>query len=135
MHMIAANSVCFGEALIAEGFLLVSGDTDNHLALVGVTPKVISCKKAERLLGEVGITVNNNAIPFDPKTPTIASGVRISTPVVTSRGMGEEEMNGIASLMTRAPANLEEDEDGKAKLKTVVEELAAAYPLYPDLVG
>ncbi len=157
MHMIAAKAVCFGEALrpefkdyareivenarvladalIAEGFRLVSGGTDNHLMLVDMTPKGISGKKAERLLGEVGITVNKNAIPFDPKKPTITSGVRIGTPAVTTRGMGADAMKRIASLMARTLANLDEDDDVKAKLKREVEELAAAYPLYSDLVS
>jgi glycine hydroxymethyltransferase len=157
MHMIAAKAVCFGEALrpefkdyareivenarvladalIAEGFRLVSGGTDNHLMLVDMTPKDISGKKAERLLGEVGITVNKNAIPFDPKKPTITSGVRIGTPAVTTRGMGADAMKRIASLMARTLANLDENEDVKAKIKREVEELAAAHPLYSDLVS
>jgi len=114
MHMIAAKAVCFGEALkpefrdyarrvvenarvlaealLEEGFRLVSGGTDNHLMLVDMTPKGISGKKAERLLGVVEITVNKNAIPFDPKKPMITSGVRLGTPAVTTRGMGPDEM-------------------------------------------
>ena len=156
MHMIAAKAVCFGEAmkpefavysrkvvenaaaladaLLAEGFRLVSGGTDNHLMLVDMTAKGISGKKAERLLGEVGITVNKNAIPFDPKPPTLTSGVRIGTPAVTTRGMGKDAMGRIAKLIGRALSNEGEDEGVKAAIKRDVEALAAEHPLYPDLV-
>jgi glycine hydroxymethyltransferase len=156
MHMIAAKAVCFGEALkpafrdyakrtvenavvlaealVDEGFRLVSGGTENHLMLVDMTPKGISGKKAERLLGEVEITVNKNAIPFDPKKPAITSGIRIGTPAVTTRGMGPEEMRTIASLIGRTLSNLEEDEGVKEKLKGEVRELADAFPLYPGLL-
>jgi len=156
MHMIAAKAVCFGEAmrpefadyarrvvenakalaegLLAEGLRLVSGGTDNHLMLVDMTPKGISGKKAERLLGEVGITVNKNAIPFDPKPPALTSGVRIGTPAVTTRGMTPDAMGRIARLVGRTLANESEDDDVKAKLRRDVEELARAFPLYPDLV-
>jgi len=155
MHMIAAKAVCFGEALqpafrayakqvvdnakvlaealVAEGFRLVSGGTDNHLMLVDMTPKGISGKKAERLLGEVEITVNKNAIPFDPKKPMITSGIRVGTPAVTTRGMGPEEMKRIASLMARAIANVDEDDAIKEALRGEVRELAGEFPLYPDL--
>jgi glycine hydroxymethyltransferase len=156
MHMIAAKAVCFGEALrpdfgdyarrvvanakaladglLAEGFRLVSGGTDNHLMLVDMTPKGVSGKKAERLLGEVGITVNKNAIPFDPKPPMITSGVRIGTPAVTTRNMGPAEMGRIASLIGRTLANADETDATKAKILADVETLAGEFPLYPDLV-
>ncbi|MFN8178284.1 MAG: serine hydroxymethyltransferase [bacterium] len=156
MHMIAAKAVCFHEALqpsfkdysrkvvenakaladglVAEGFRLVSGGTDNHLMLVDMTPKGISGKKAERLLGEVGITVNKNAIPFDPKPPAMTSGVRIGTPALTTRGMGVDAMQRVAKLIGAALANQSEDETVKARIKGDVEDLAREYPLYPDLV-
>jgi glycine hydroxymethyltransferase len=156
MHMIAAKAVCFGEALqpsfkdyarrvvenakmlaealLTEGFRLVSGGTDNHLMLVDMTPKGISGKKAERLLGEVEITVNKNAIPFDPRKPTITSGVRIGTPAVTTRGMGPDEMRRIAKLIAETLANVDEDEDVKGALRARVQDLAGEFPLYPDLV-
>jgi glycine hydroxymethyltransferase len=156
MHVIAAKAVCFGlaqkpefkdyarrvvenakalaDALMEEGLRLVSGGTDNHLMLVDMTPKGISGKKAERLLGEVGITVNKNAIPFDPKKPAITSGVRIGTPAVTSRNMGPAEMKKIASLIGQALSNESEDETVKAKLSLEVKELVSGFPLYPDLV-
>jgi glycine hydroxymethyltransferase len=156
MHVIAAKAVCFGEALrpefreyaanvvanakalaaglIEQGLRLVSGGTDNHLMLVDLTPKEISGKKAERLLGEVGITVNKNAIPFDPKKPAITSGIRIGTPAVTTRGMGTEAMERIATLIGRALSNSDESESVKGAVRREVEELAREYPLYPDLV-
>jgi glycine hydroxymethyltransferase len=102
--------------------------------LVDMTPKGISGKKAERLLGEVGITVNKNAIPFDPKPPAITSGVRIGTPAVTTRGMGADAMRRIAKLIGAALANQAEDDLVKAKLKGEVEALAGEFPLYPDWV-
>ena len=156
MHVIAAKAVCFGEALkpefkdyarrtvenadvladamLAEGFALVSGGTDNHLMLVDMTPKGISGKKAERLLGEVEITVNKNAIPFDPKKPTITSGIRIGTPAVTTRGMGPDAMRKIAALMGRTIANESEDDAVKDAVRADVRELAKEFPLYPELV-
>jgi len=156
MHVIAAKAVCFGEALkpefkdyarrtvenadvlaeamLAEGFALVSGGTDNHLMLVDMTPKGISGKKAERLLGEVEITVNKNAIPFDPKKPTITSGIRIGTPAVTTRGMGPDAMRRIAALMGRTIANESEDDAVKDAVRADVRELAKEFPLYPELV-
>ncbi len=156
MHMIAAKAVCFGEALKpefkdyarrvvenakaladalqAEGLRLVSGGTDNHLMLVDLTAKDMSGKKAERLLDEVGITVNKNAIPFDPRKPALTSGVRIGTPAVTTRGMGTNEMRRIAKLIGAALANESEDEAVKARLRTDVHALAGEFPLYPDYV-
>jgi glycine hydroxymethyltransferase len=156
MHVIAAKAVCFGEALqpefkdyarrvvanakvladslIDEGFRLVSGGTDNHLMLVDMTPKDISGKKAERLLGDVGITVNKNAVPFDTRKPALTSGVRIGTPAVTTRGMGPAEMRRIAKLIGRTIANKSEDESVRAKIRGEVSELVGAFPLYPDLV-
>lgn len=128
------NAKALADGLVAEGFRLVSGGTDNHLMLVDMTPKGISGKKAERLLGEVGITVNKNAIPFDPKPPAMTSGVRIGTPALTTRGMGVDAMQRVAKLIGAALANQSEDETVKARIKGDVEDLAREYPLYPDLV-
>lgn len=156
MHMIAAKAVCFGEALKpefkvyarrvvenaaalaealqGEGLRLVSGGTDNHLMLVDLTAKDMSGKKAERLLDEVGITVNKNAIPFDPRKPALTSGVRIGSPAVTTRGMGVAEMRRIAKLIARALGNAAEDEAVKSSIRADVHALAAEFPLYPDYV-
>ena len=152
MHIIAAKAVCFREAmemtfrayqaqvatnakrlaqsLRDEGFRLVSGGTDNHLMLVDVFSKGITGKQAEAALGKAGITVNKNAIPFDKNPPMVASGIRIGTPAVTTRGMGEAEMDRIADLISAALAEPENDE-ALAKVKVEVEELCQEFPLYP----
>src|SRR5205814_8686281 len=131
MHIIAAKAVCFKEAmepgfadyqrqivanakrlaaaLSAEGFRLVSGGTDNHLMLVDVFSKGITGKAAEAALGKAGITVNKNAIPFDQNPPMVASGIRVGTPAVTTRGMREAEMETIGELITRVLRTPEDD--------------------------
>jgi glycine hydroxymethyltransferase len=152
MHIIAAKAVCFREAmelpfrayqaqvaanakrlaqsLRAEGFRLVSGGTDNHLMLVDVFSKQITGKQAEAALGHAGITVNKNAIPFDKNPPMVASGIRIGTPAVTTRGMGEAEMDRIAHLISAALA-APDDHTALATTKVQVEELCREFPLYP----
>jgi glycine hydroxymethyltransferase len=153
MHIIAAKAVCFKEAMepgFAEyqrqivanakrlaqglsdaGFRLVSGGTDNHLILVDVFSKGLTGKVAEAALGRAGITVNKNAIPFDQNPPMVASGVRIGTPAVTSRGMREPEMDAIAELVSRSLAS--PDNDGVlAAVRAEVEALCRKFPLYPE---
>ena len=153
MHIIAAKAVCFKEAmepgfveyqkqivanaqrlargLSDAGFRLVSGGTDNHLMLVDVFSKGITGKVAEAALGKAGITVNKNAIPFDQNPPMVASGIRIGTPAVTSRGMGEPEMDAIAGMIARALAS--PDDDGMlASVRAEVEGLCRKFPLYPE---
>ena len=156
MHIIAAKAVCFreaastafadyqrqivanarrlAEAIAAEGFRLVSGGTDNHLMLVDVFSKGITGKVAEAALGRAGITVNKNAIPFDRNPPLVASGVRIGTPAVTTRGMREGEMERIASFFGRVLA-APDDESVAAAVKRDVEALCAEFPLYPEELG
>ena len=151
MHIIAAKAVCFKEAaepafvdyqkqvivnarrlasvLIASGFRLVSGGTDNHLMLVDVFSRGLTGKAAEAALGKAGITVNKNAIPFDPNPPMVASGIRIGTPAVTTRGMCEREMDRIGELMARALAT-PEDDAALGMVKTEVEALCRMFPLY-----
>jgi glycine hydroxymethyltransferase len=153
MHIIAAKAVCFKEAaeptfaeyqrqivanakklaggLTAAGFRLVSGGTDNHLMLVDVFSKGITGKVAEAALGKAAITVNKNAIPFDRNPPMVASGIRIGTPAVTTRGMREREMETIAELISRA---LETRDDDRAlgMIRTEVETLCRKFPLYPE---
>jgi glycine hydroxymethyltransferase len=153
MHIIAAKAVCFKEAatpefaayqrqlvknaarlaaaLTATGFRIVSGGTDNHIVLVDVFSKGITGKVAEAALGEAGITVNKNAIPFDQNPPMVASGVRLGTPAVTTRGMGEPEMDLIAEYISRVLAS-PEDTSALAKVKTEVEQLCQKFPLYPE---
>jgi glycine hydroxymethyltransferase len=151
MHVIAAKAVCFREAATAEfrdyqrqivrnaralaeafvrlGFRLVSGGTDNHLMLVDLRSKGVTGKVAERVLDEVGITVNKNMIPNDPEKPLVTSGIRVGTPAVTTRGMREPEMQRIVELINDALAG-REDEAAKAKVREAVRELTARFPLY-----
>ncbi|MDQ3070719.1 MAG: serine hydroxymethyltransferase [Acidobacteriota bacterium] len=154
MHVIAGKAVCFKEALdpgFAEyqkqivanaqrlaknladaGFRLVSGGTDNHLMLVDVFSKGITGKVAEGALNRAAITVNKNAIPFDKNPPMVASGIRIGTPAVTSRGMREPEMDAIAGLIARVLASPDDDRAIGA-VKSEVEVLCRKFPLYPEV--
>jgi len=153
MHIIAAKAVCFREAsepafvayqkqivanakalanaLSLSGFRLVSGGTDNHLMLVDVFSKGITGKVAEAALGKAGITVNKNAIPFDKNPPMVASGIRVGTPAVTTRGMREPEMDLIAELFTRALKN-PDDDHALGEIRAEVELLCRKFPLYPE---
>jgi glycine hydroxymethyltransferase len=123
MHVIAAKAVCFKQATTSEfmnyqkqivknaktlaeklvelGYNLVSGGTDNHLMLMDLRNKGITGKQAEKALEEAGITVNKNMVPFDPQKPWVASGIRIGTPAVTTRGMKEKDMGVIAEMINR----------------------------------
>ncbi|MFE7063665.1 serine hydroxymethyltransferase [Sutcliffiella sp. NPDC057660] len=154
MHVIAAKAVAFGEALQPsfkeyaqkiienanrlaealkkEGLSLVSDGTDNHLLLVDVKSMSITGKIAEKVLDEVGITVNKNTIPFDTESPFVTSGIRIGTAAVTSRGFGLEDMDEIASLIAYTLKN-HEDEAKLEEVKSRVEALSGKYELYPSL--
>ncbi len=149
MHVIAAKAVCFGEALkpefkayqqqivknaqvlarelVARGFNLVSGGTDNHLMLVDLQPFSITGKELEKKLDEVYITVNKNAIPNDPQSPFVTSGVRIGTPAVTSRGLVEEDMVKIAEFIYLTATDFENKAD---EIRAGVTEICKKYPLY-----
>jgi len=131
-RQIVANAIKLAAVLSAAGFRLVSGGTDNHLMLVDVFSKGITGRVAEAALGKAGITVNKNAIPFDKNPPMVASGVRVGTPAVTTRGMREAEMEIIGELFTRA---LETPEDDRAlgMIRTEVETLCRKFPLYPEI--
>jgi glycine hydroxymethyltransferase len=155
VHIIAAKAVAFGEALRADfkeyqqrilqnaralaaelqeqGFRLVSGGTDNHLVLVDVfmEGKGVTGKVAEKALEAAGITANKNTIPFDTNKPFIASGVRLGTPALTTRGMGEEEMRQVARLIA-AVLHDPESEGVRARVSESVHELASRFPLYPS---
>lgn len=123
------NAQALAESLLEYGFDLVSGGTDNHLLLVDLRSKKINGRDMERLLGGVGITVNKNAVPSDPESPVVTSGIRVGTPAVTSRGMKEAEMQVIAALIKRA---VEERHNSLAlvQVKRKAEELCAAFPIY-----
>jgi glycine hydroxymethyltransferase len=153
VHIIAAKAVCFKEALepafaayqrqivanaaalaasiASHGFRLVSGGTDNHLMLVDVFSRGLTGKDATTALGKAGITVNQNTIPFDQNPPLKASGIRIGTPAVTTRGMGEAEMALIGEFIARVLASPEDDRV-QAMVRTEVEALCRTFPLYAD---
>jgi len=126
-----ANAKALADGLASRGFRIVSGGTDNHLMLVDLRPKKVTGRDAERALGKVRITVNRNTIPFDPEKPFIASGVRLGTPALTTRGMKEAEMARIAELIERTIASIG-DEDAIEKIKEDVKELTKAFPLYAE---
>jgi glycine hydroxymethyltransferase len=154
VHIIAAKAVCLKEAaepgfaayqrqivanakklaavLAASGFRLVSGGTDNHLMLVDVFSRGITGKAAEAALGKAGITVNKNAIPFDQNPPLVASGIRIGTPAITTRGMREPEMELVGDFITRA-LTTPDDDRALAMIRTEVEALCRRFPLYPEV--
>ncbi|MBQ9375120.1 MAG: serine hydroxymethyltransferase [Ruminococcus sp.] len=149
MHVIAAKAVCFGEALkpefkayaeqvvknaqalanglVKRGFNLVSGGSDNHLMLVDLQSFNITGKELEKRLDEVYITVNKNAVPNDPQSPFVTSGVRIGTPAVTTRGLVEEDMDKIAELIYLTATDFENKAD---EIRAAVTEICKKYPLY-----
>ncbi|HEV2729752.1 MAG TPA: serine hydroxymethyltransferase, partial [Terriglobales bacterium] len=153
VHIIAAKAVCFHEAmrpefrgyagqivanakvlaetLATDGFRVISGGTDTHLMLVDVFSKGMLGSEAEKALGEAGITVNKNAIPFDTNPPLKPSGIRIGTPALTTRGMKESEMQQIGRWISEA---LHHRTDGSVlgKIRKQVLQLAEAFPLYPE---
>jgi len=150
MHVIAGKAVCLKEAMqpafrayqtkivenakhMAEsfkrrGFRLVSGGTDTHLMLVDLRQKKVTGKAAETGLERAGITVNKNTIPFDPEKPFIASGIRVGTPALTTRGMGAAEIDRIVGLIDRALGDIE-NEQNLQSVRKEIEELCAAFPL------
>jgi glycine hydroxymethyltransferase len=123
-----ANAKALARSLVRRGFRLVSGGTDNHVMMIDVGARGISGKEAEKRLEGVGLTVNKNTIPFDTRPPAVASGIRVGTPAVTTRGMGPEEMEVIAGALARA---LESGEDAEvaSEVRRTVSELCAAFPL------
>ena len=153
MHIIAAKAVAFKEALepefkeyqkqivknagvlakslAEEGFRIVSGGTDNHLLLLDLRSKNITGKDAEKVLDEAGITVNKNTIPYDPEKPFIASGIRLGTPALTTRGMKEPEMKEIARMIAEGIDN-KDNKDYLAKIRENVKKLCKKFPLYQN---
>ena len=122
------NAQVLAETIAAAGARLVSGGTDNHLALVDVTPMGVTGRDAEALLDDVGITVNKNAIPFDANPPNIASGIRIGSPATTTRGMGPDEMRTIGQLVVEAMTG-RDDAGVHARIREDVRELVARFPV------
>jgi glycine hydroxymethyltransferase len=154
MHIIAAKAVCFREALqpafkdyarqvvanaralarkiMDEGFRIITGGTDTHLMLIDVFANGILGSEAENALGQAGITVNKNAIPFDSNPPLKPSGIRIGTPALTTRGMKEREMEQTGAWIVEA-LNNHKDAQALARIRKQVLELAEEFPLYPEL--
>jgi len=154
MHVIAAKAVSFKEALMPEfadyqkrilsnakalsselmklGFELVSGGTDNHLMLVDLQNKGVTGKDTEKMLDELRITVNKNTIPYDPLSPFVTSGIRLGTPAVTTRGMGEKEMKDIALAISLA---INDFEKNSQEVLAIVDKLCKLYPLYQNVDG
>jgi glycine hydroxymethyltransferase len=130
-RQIAANAKKLASVLSAAGFRLVSGGTDNHLMLVDVFSRGITGKAAEAALGKAGITVNKNTIPFDQNPPLVASGIRIGTPAVTTRGLAEPEMEMVGDFITRALKSPDDDRV-LAGIRGEVEALCRRFPLYPE---
>jgi len=124
---IVRNAKALADALISEGFELVSGGTDNHLMLVDLSNMNVTGKQAQLLLDEVGITVNKNTIPFDKQKPSVTSGIRIGTPAVTTRGMKEEDMKEIARLIKLTVTDFDNSAD---MVRQRVSALCEKYPLY-----
>lgn len=129
---IVKNAKAFAEALIKEGFRLVSGGTDNHLVLVDVRGQGLTGKVAEHLLDEVGITCNKNTIPFDPESPFVTSGLRLGTPAATTRGFNEDDFREIAAIIGLVLNNPEDAAKHEEAAKRVAA-LCAKYPMYPNL--
>ena len=154
MHIIAAKAVAFGLALKPDfaryqknivdnachfalcmegkGYRIVSGGTDTHLFLVDLRPKEISGKQAALILEEVNITVNKNLIPFDPKPPIVASGIRIGTPAITTRGVDKNGVSRIADFIDEALKS-KADSVALSSIKQQVADFISGYPLYPEI--
>jgi glycine hydroxymethyltransferase len=151
MHIIAAKAVAFGEALspafevyvkqitanakklaqvlVANGFNIISGGTDNHLMLLDLTNKDITGKQAEIALGKAGITVNKNMVPFDQRSPFVTSGIRVGTPAVTTRGMFESDMEIIGGFINKA-INAHQNEEALSQIKSDVNNFCSQFPLF-----
>ncbi|MCZ6685320.1 MAG: serine hydroxymethyltransferase [Candidatus Dadabacteria bacterium] len=130
-NQIVKNAKYLGECMLEAGFNLVSGGTDTHLVLIDLRETELTGKIAEDTLELAGITVNKNAIPFDPHPPTITSGIRIGTPAITTRGMKEDEMGVIAGFINEALINID-NEKVLSRIKDDVRELCHKFPMYRD---
>jgi glycine hydroxymethyltransferase len=130
-RQVLANARALAQALVEEGFRLVSGGTDNHLMLVDVSRQGITGKDAELALDKANITVNKNAIPFEKNPLTITSGIRVGTPAVTTRGMQEGEMNAIGRMIGQV-LRAATDSTVLRQVREQVLALTAKFPLYPE---
>tara|TARA_B000000557_G_scaffold240593_1_gene219524 strand:- start:69 stop:596 length:528 start_codon:yes stop_codon:yes gene_type:complete len=154
MHIIAAKAIAFGEALdpsfkiyaqniidnaksmanafLDKGYDLISGGTDTHVVLIDLSNKKVSGKAAEKALERAGITVNKNMVPFDTKSPFVTSGIRVGTPAITTRGMGNDEMTKIVDLIDKVILNIDDNEI-LTSVNQSVKELCQSFPLYNEL--
>ncbi|MEC8706193.1 MAG: serine hydroxymethyltransferase [Candidatus Neomarinimicrobiota bacterium] len=154
MHIIAAKAIAFGEALdpsfkiyaqniidnaksmanafLGKGYDLISGGTDTHVVLIDLSNKKVSGKAAEKALERAGITVNKNMVPFDTKSPFVTSGIRVGTPAITTRGMGNDEMTKIVDLIDKVILNIDDNEI-LTSVNQSVKELCQSFPLYNEL--
>jgi glycine hydroxymethyltransferase len=123
------NATALARRLTEDGFRIVSGGTENHLMLVDLTPKNITGRDAETALDQAGITVNKNSIPYDQKPPVVTSGIRLGTPIVTTRGMREPEMKIIGDLICEALAS-GGSADKLAAMKERTKAFCAKYPMF-----
>jgi glycine hydroxymethyltransferase len=128
---IVKNAAKLAAALTEEGLRIVTGGTDNHMFLLDLTPVNLTGKEGEKILGEVDITVNKNTIPYDTKSPMVASGIRIGTPAVTTRNMGIEQMQTIGRLIADALKN-KDNESRKNEIRNQVHKLCSDFPLYAN---
>ncbi len=153
-HVIAAKAIAFGEiltddfkvygqqiirnaqamaaSLVKRGYNLISGGTDNHLMLIDLRNKNITGKKAQETLDKAHITLNKNAVPFDDKSPFVTSGIRVGVPAITTRGMREEHMETVVSLIDSVLSNADDDAS-ILRVKGEVKEFMKQFPLYPEL--
>jgi glycine hydroxymethyltransferase len=125
------NAKRLADELVGKGFQIISGGTDNHLMLVNLTGKGITGKEAEEALDKAGITVNKNVIPYEERPASITSGMRLGTPCVTTRGLGEEEMTEIADIIASVIEN-NNSSDAIASLSRRVDVLCEKFPLYSE---
>ncbi len=132
IDQVVVNARVMGEAMVECGLRLISGGTDNHLLLVDLRPAGITGKDAERLLEDVGITTNKNAIPNDPESPFVTSGIRVGSPAMTTRGFTEGEAHTVGCLIAQTVFN-RDDEARLADVREQVRGLLDAHPLYPEL--
>lgn len=129
---IQVNAQAMAKALVAKGYDLISGGTDNHLMLIDLRNKNITGKKAQETLDRASITLNKNAVPYDDKSPFVTSGIRVGVPAVTTRGMKENDMQQVVDMMDKVLMNID-NEDTIQSVKSDVKEFMLQFPLYPEL--
>jgi len=130
---VIANAKALGEELVNRGFRLVTGGTDNHMVVMDVTNREMTGIQATKVLDHIGVTVNNNQIPFDPLPPTKSSGIRLGTPAMTTRGMTEVEMKALGAIIAKA-LDHPDDEMRQRQLREATLDLGDRFPIYPGIL-